>query len=110
MDSNRDDGKDHGNQIDSRLLLLAPDDNVFVTRDIIPLAETFFLDGEARQLTRAIQMGHKLARCAIREGDKIIKYGAPIGSATCDIEAGEHVHVHNMKSDYIATHSFEDAG
>jgi hypothetical protein len=27
----------------------------------------------------------------------------PIGSATRDIAVGEHVHLHNMKSDYIDT-------
>ena len=36
-----------------------------------------------------------------RCSEKVLKYGLPIGSATRDIAAGEHVHVQNMKSDYI---------
>ncbi len=42
--------------------------------------------------------GHKYALRDIREGEDIIKYGNPIGHATCDIKAGEHVHTHNVKT------------
>jgi urease beta subunit len=34
----------------------------------------------------------------MKEGDKVIKYGAVIGQATRPIRVGDHVHVHNMKS------------
>jgi len=34
----------------------------------------------------------------IKKGEKVIKYGEPIGQATTDIKKGEHVHVHNIKS------------
>ncbi len=40
--------------------------------------------------------GHKYALCEICEGENIIKYGMPIGKATCRIEPGEHVHVQNV--------------
>ena len=40
--------------------------------------------------------GHKYARCDIAAGADIVKYGMPIGHATCPIRAGEHVHVHNV--------------
>jgi hypothetical protein len=33
----------------------------------------------------------------------VVKYGAPIGSATRDIGPGEYVHTHNVKSDYLPT-------
>jgi hypothetical protein len=39
----------------------------------------------------------------IKKNSVVIKYGVPIGSAIVEIEAGEHVHLHNMKSDYIPT-------
>ena len=42
--------------------------------------------------------GHKYALRDIKEGENIIKYGNPIGHATCDIKAGEHVHTHNVKT------------
>ena len=45
-----------------------------------------------------IPIFHKIARQDIREGEPIIKYGQPIGNAACDIQAGEHVHTHNVKN------------
>lgn len=45
-----------------------------------------------------VSTGHKVALTDIAEGDNIIKYGFPIGHATCDIKAGEHVHTHNLKT------------
>ncbi|OYT68060.1 MAG: hypothetical protein B6U65_00645 [Candidatus Wolframiiraptor sp. EX4484-121] len=45
-----------------------------------------------------IPFGHKIALKDIKEGERVIKYGEPIGRATRDIRKGEHVHVHNLKS------------
>ena len=42
--------------------------------------------------------GHKYASRNIGKGEKVIKYGFPIGVATADISAGEHVHSHNLKT------------
>ena len=42
--------------------------------------------------------GHKYALCDIAEGENIVKYGMPIGHATKPIAKGEHVHVHNVKT------------
>ena len=42
--------------------------------------------------------GHKYALCDIAEGENVIKYGMPIGHAICAIKKGEHVHVHNVKT------------
>jgi hypothetical protein len=36
---------------------------------------------------------------------KVIKYGAAIGSTTKAVRAGDWVHLHNMKSDYIGAHT-----
>ena len=33
----------------------------------------------------------------IRKGEPVVKYGEHIGIASCDIKAGEHVHVHNVE-------------
>ena len=40
--------------------------------------------------------GHKQALADIPAGASVIKYGFPIGHATADITAGEHVHTHNL--------------
>ncbi len=45
-----------------------------------------------------IPIGHKLAIRPIRSGDTIIKYGVDIGKAVAEIGAGEHAHVHNIKT------------
>lgn len=45
-----------------------------------------------------IETGHKKALCHINKGEKVIKYGFPIGVATEDINEGEHVHSHNLKT------------
>ena len=43
------------------------------------------------------------------DGDPVIKYGARIGTATQDIVPGEHVHLHNMRSDFDERASTLDA-
>ncbi len=53
--------------------------------------------------------GHKAAAKNIREGEDIIKYGFPIGRATCDIKKGERVHSHNMKTKLGGLLSYEYA-
>ena len=45
-----------------------------------------------------IPAGHKVAIAAIAAGEAVIKYGSPIGIASSDIEAGRHVHTHNVAS------------
>ena len=50
--------------------------------------------------TAEIPVGHKIARRNIARGEKIIKYGVPIGCAVRDIPAGTWVHLQNMRSLY----------
>ena len=42
--------------------------------------------------------GHKYALKDIKKGENVIKYGSAIGHATVDINIGEHVHTHNLKT------------
>lgn len=42
--------------------------------------------------------GHKTAVRDIQKGEAVIKYGFPIGLASCDIKNGETVHTHNLKT------------
>lgn len=46
----------------------------------------------------SLDNGHKYALRNINRGEYIIKYGFPIGIATENIKAGEHVHSHNLKT------------
>lgn len=45
-----------------------------------------------------IPYGHKIALRDIARGEIVLKYGLSIGTATADIKAGDHVHVHNVES------------
>jgi (2R)-sulfolactate sulfo-lyase subunit alpha len=91
----------------SAAILLHPEDNVLVCRTPIRAGDEMHIDGLAVVIRDHIEVGHKIARRPILPGEKIIKYGAPIGSATAPVEIGGHVHLHNMKSDYIASHTRE---
>ena len=57
-------------------------------------------DNVAVQLTEenGIPAGHKVALCAIKKGEAVIKYGHRIGFAAEDIEKGAWVHTHNVKT------------
>jgi hypothetical protein len=88
---------------DSRLLRLDPLDNVLVAIQTLEAGDSVIIDGRKFTVPSKLTLGHKLAARDIRNGEKILKYHMPIGSATRDIVAGEHVHVHNMKSDYLDT-------
>jgi len=88
---------------------LSPADNIVVLTRSVPGDGEVFLGGSTIRIPHPLGLGHKLAVCNIRTGEKILKYGVPIGSATCDIALGEHVHLHNMKSDYLPTYTL-DAG
>lgn len=84
-----------------QLILLSGDDNVAVAiRDLEPgaRAET---EGVALTVRDRIPLGHKVARRAIAGGERILKFGVPVGVATRDIAEGDHVHLHNVRSDYI---------
>jgi len=83
------------------LLLLHPDDNILVARRDIAQGELVELDGEKFSMPAAIELGHKLARRALAADARVLKYGAPIGSMKTAVARGEHVHLHNLKSDYI---------
>ncbi len=83
------------------LLLLHPDDNIVVARRDIAAGERVELDGQAFVIPAAVELGHKLARRPLETDARVLKYGAPIGSMKTSVERGEHVHLHNLKSDYI---------
>ncbi len=93
---------------DPRLILLDPRDNVLVVRSRLRAGDALDLGGGASSVAdKDVPLAHKLARRAIAAGEKILKYGAPIGVATADIPAGAHVHVHNLRSDYTPTYTLD---
>jgi altronate dehydratase small subunit len=94
--------------LDPRLLRLHQDDNVLTVISALDVGDQLQF-GESRiGMTKPLALGHKVAARAIAAGEKIIKYGVPIGSATRAISPGEHVHTHNLQSDYLPTYLRED--
>jgi altronate dehydratase small subunit len=91
------------NSTDSRLLLLSADDNVLVITATLQAGETILLNSLPVTLPMQLPLGHKLAAREIAAGEKVIKYGVPIGSAIQRINLGAWVHTHNLKSDYLPT-------
>ncbi|MEY4750693.1 MAG: D-galactarate dehydratase/altronate hydrolase family protein [Pseudomonadota bacterium] len=78
----------------SPLIRLHADDNVLVVRQPLALGQEL---AEFGLRTRAqLPAGHKIAARRIAAGERVRKYNVVIGAATRDIEAGEHVHGHNL--------------
>ncbi len=98
------DGAEGRVEDDRRLLRLDSRDNMLTVIVAIDAGERICVAGQLTTVSRRLPLGHKVAARAIGVGEKIIKYGVPIGSATASIEIGEHVHTHNLKSDYLPTY------
>ncbi|MBB5519650.1 UxaA family hydrolase [Amphiplicatus metriothermophilus] len=92
----------------ARLILLDAADNVLIAVRAVAPGDLLVIDGAALAAPENVPAGHKLARTDLRAGEKVLKYGAPIGAATRAVARGAHVHTHNLRSDYIATHSREE--
>jgi len=90
-----------------RLLRIHRDDNVLIVVAPIRLGDRDVIDGHEVVFTQNIAIGHKVAACDIKAGEKVHKCGVPIGSAKEMIPAGSHMHLHNLKSDYIATYTLD---
>ena len=45
-----------------------------------------------------IPIGHKVALRDMAVGDTVVKYGIDMGKVVKPISAGEHAHVHNIKT------------
>ena len=81
--------------IDSPLLHLHPDDNVFVAKSALALGQTI---SELGVRTRAqVPAGHKIAARHIAAGEQVKKFDTVIGVATRDLAPGDYVHSHNLK-------------
>ncbi|MEO8114733.1 MAG: aldo/keto reductase, partial [Phenylobacterium sp.] len=94
----------------SSLILLDPRDNVLVCSRPIAAGDALTIDGQAVVAPADIEVGHKVARRALAIDEKVFKYAAPIGSMREAVALGGHVHLHNMRSDYIASHTRDAVG
>lgn len=82
----------------SKTILIDSGDNVAVALVDIAKGTKVEVAGNTIELKSDITRAHKFALRAIKNGENIIKYGYPIGHAIADIQQGEHVHAHNIKT------------
>lgn len=77
-------------------------DNVAVALEELEPEDTIVVSKSGKEkkisVKEDIPFGHKVALEDIDSGGKVIKYGELIGVAKNKIEAGKHVHVHNLRS------------
>ena len=92
----------------NKLIQIHPQDNVLIVRQSIEPGDKEMIHGAEIVFDKPIALGHKIAAMHLKRGDVIIKYGVPIGSATMELSAGTHIHLHNMKSDYIPTYTLDE--
>ncbi|AYM75145.1 hydrolase [Janthinobacterium agaricidamnosum] len=92
------------------LLLMSSEDNCLIARTALASGDVVAIDGLPVTLAQDIQIGHKVARRALAVGDKVLRYGALIGSITAPVAIGEHIHTHNLASDYIPTFTLGQDG
>lgn len=83
------------------VIRMHPDDQVATALRDIQAGETIAYTDHGKRFhveaLEAVAFGHKIALVFIPEGAKVKKYGEVIGRATAAIEAGRHVHVHNLE-------------
>jgi altronate hydrolase len=82
---------------DNPVILLHPEDNVAIARVPVPAGQVIEVGGDRITARRTIPEGHKIAIRAIGAGEPARRYGEVIGFATEAIEAGDHVHEHNLR-------------
>jgi hypothetical protein len=87
-----------------RLLLMAPEDNCLIARTQLAAGDAVDIDGARVVLPEAVPLGYKVARVALAPGDKVLRYGALIGTVTAPVAQGAILHTHNLVSDYLPTH------
>ena len=92
----------------SPLLHLSARDNVCAAARALSAGETVTFAEEIIVLGDDIPTGHKVCVRTVLKGEKVFKYGASIGHATCDIQPGQHVHAHNLESDYLPSRGREE--
>jgi hypothetical protein len=94
---------------DPRLILLDPADNCLIAGARLDAGMQVEIEGERVTLAKTIELGHKVARRPITKDEKVLRYGAVIGHVTEAVARGEHLHTHNLESDYLPTYT-HDAG
>ncbi len=82
-----------------RVFVIDDRDNVATNvADEIPKGTKVEVKDQVIEALDDIPYGHKMALRPIPKGETVLKYGLSIGTATQDIQPGNHVHTHNVES------------
>ena len=84
--------------LEQSVVRLEPSDPVGLARTDLEVGLEVAVGGGVLRVRDAVPRGHKLALADLPAGTEVRKYGQPIGLASRDILAGEHVHEHNLRS------------
>lgn len=75
-------------------------DTVVVALKELPQGTLVRVGQAAFKTRQTIPPGHKLAITSLDADQSVWKFGWPIGLTNCRVEAGDHVHSHNLRCDH----------
>ncbi len=73
-------------------------DNVIVALQDLEKGTSLSVNDNNIELTQDISRGHKIALTPLKQGQEVYKYGYSIGYACCEINVGDWIHTHNLKT------------
>jgi hypothetical protein len=79
-------------------IVISSRDNVATALEPLDQGATISVAEMLVTIRDRIPRGHKVALRPIQRGEEVLKYGSVIGTASANIEAGSHVHTHNLAS------------
>jgi len=86
----------------NNFIIMNSEDNCATSLAEIPKDDEVELNGgKVIKINQKIPFGHKFALTQINRGDLVKKYGEIIGVATENIDVGDWIHTHNIKSYYL---------
>ncbi|MEM1069575.1 MAG: UxaA family hydrolase, partial [Planctomycetota bacterium] len=88
---------------------LDPADNVAIATAQLSRGTELSVADVTTRLRSDVSRGHKIALSSISDGSPIVKYGQPIGLATTNIQAGDHVHTHNVVDHHVISNDLSQA-
>ncbi|OXM86754.1 UxaA family hydrolase [Paenibacillus rigui] len=79
-------------------IVIHPEDSVCITTRSFTKGETVAFEDKIMTLQEDIPSGHKVARRHLSAGEHVLKFGYSIGRASSDIQEGQWVHTHNLRT------------
>lgn len=81
-----------------KMIQIHPKDNVAVALTDLEAGSQVVLGEQTVTLKENIARGHKMALRFLHPGEDVVKYGVSIGHVTEEVEPGQWLHTHNVKT------------